>query len=102
FKDGAKFDVELLDFNLACPPATLRIHTENGPFDVTLHEIEAWTHHYRYNPGRDSSPKVFFGTIDAGQDGLHSHDALIQGVYDKYLKKYNLETFSLVVAATTD
>jgi hypothetical protein len=62
---GQQYWVDLPDFNLACTPSILRVHSADGQHaDLILHHIEIWTYLKRNDPGLDGTPKLFYGTID--------------------------------------
>jgi hypothetical protein len=88
--------VELLDFNLAESPATLRITDSGVVTDITLHTAEAWTYLIRNDPGRDGTPKIFLGTLE-----INGNEEP-QGLIAKELQYNHLETFRFIVEATKE
>jgi hypothetical protein len=97
------YEVELLDFNLHCTPATLRVHLPSGKYvDSKLHTVEMWAIFYkRHAPGRDGTPKLFFGTLEVSLEALQSKDREISTVAE-LLKDSHFNTFKFVVSASTD
>lgn len=94
--------MELLNFNLHCSPATLRIWYKQQPYDLTLHSIDAWINVQRQDPGRDGTPQLMLGTLEVPQ-------ALQQKIEQEGLEplpepygSLHLKTFQLQLAATTE
>jgi hypothetical protein len=53
-----RVELTLLDFNLFCSPATLRIKYKQKTTDIKLHTIDAWINVHRQLPGLDGTPKL--------------------------------------------
>lgn len=88
------YQVELLNFNLHCSPATLRLSYQQQQFDFKLHTIDAWINVRRRDPGRDGTPILLLATLDASPEQLTK--------LPEPFKSLNLNTFSLQIAATSD
>lgn len=87
--------VELLDFNLAESPATLRITEKGSVSEIKLHTVEAWIYLKRNDPGRDGTPKIFLGTLEMPPEKSH-------GAARNLLKQHHLKTFRFIVEATRE
>jgi hypothetical protein len=93
---------ELLDFNLYCSPATLRVHVgSSASVDLVLHTVDS----IRQTPrarGLDSSPYALQGTIEVPQmllDGLGRQPPKVRSFVSRYLGSRRFTTAS--VSATS-
>lgn len=88
------YRVELLNFNLHCSPATLRLSYQNQQVDLKLHSIDAWINVRRRDPGRDGTPMLLMSTLEASPEQLQT--------LPEPFKSLNLQDFAIQVAATSD
>ncbi len=89
-----RVELELLDFNLFCSPATLRLKYKQKTFELKLHTIDAWINVHRKLPGLDGTPKLLLGTLDIPEN-------VRQDLPEPYRSLHH-ETFHFQIAATTD
>jgi hypothetical protein len=96
-----KLRLRLEDFNLDCSPASLWVTLDSGArFRVYLHTSEAWTHRRRYDPGRDGTAKVYYGTIEIPDETRRIRDRNVQDAISRFFHDYDREAFAFEVYAT--
>jgi hypothetical protein len=91
--------IELVDWNVECTPATLRLWSGQDHADLLLHTVEEWYHLPRLDPGRDGTPKKFVGTLEV-PSFTHPNGALRAAL--EALTPYHLHDFAFWVEGTND
>ncbi len=87
-------ELSLLNFNMQCSPATLRLSLPGRQIDLKLHTVDAWINTHRRDAGRDGTPLVLLGTLEIPPEEL-AH-------VPENLRRANLETFAFQVLVTSD
>ncbi|MGV3525488.1 MAG: hypothetical protein ACO1RX_14755 [Candidatus Sericytochromatia bacterium] len=93
-RPDAPVQMELLNFNLQCSPATLRLTTPERQFDLKLHTVDAWINVKRRDPGRDGTPRLMLGTLEVPPEVLQELPEPFRRLHQK--------TYAIQLAATTD
>lgn len=88
------YALELLDFNLQCSPASLRLTADDFAIEFKLHTIDAWINLKRRDPGRDGTPRVMLGTLEVEPEQAEKLPKALQALVS--------QRFGVSVVATTD
>jgi hypothetical protein len=93
---------ELLDFNLFCGPATLRLSDGAEHVDLTLFTVDAWTYARRDDPGRDGTPRVFLATLRVANAAAPAPESpLLAGTIEALRRRSERPDAYVVRASTT-